>query len=208
MSTPSETSDGQFIDLLRARGPMSVADLSAVCDVTATAVRQRLTRLMSQGLIEREAQRAGRGRPSHRYSLTEKARRQAGNNFADLAMLLWDQIREVKDAEVRRGLLQRLATGMAEMYADKVQGTTTDERMESLRELFADRNVPMTVSAPTSERDNAQLTVVDCPYPKLAEHDRGICALERMMFAELLNTPLRLAECRLDGHACCQFQTS
>jgi predicted ArsR family transcriptional regulator len=208
MSTPTETSDGQFVDLLRSRGAMSVADLSAACDVTATAVRQRLTRLMSQGLVEREAQRAGRGRPSHRYSLTEKARRQAGNNFADLAILLWNQIREVKDVEVRRGLLQRLATGMAEMYADQVQGETTDERMESLRELFAERSVPMTVTPAGETSGTAQLTVVDCPYPKLAEQDRGICALERMMFAELLNTPLRLSECRLDGHACCQFQTS
>ena len=93
---------------------MSVTEVAGATRVTATAVRQRLTRLMGLGLVERELAiadggRAGRGRPCHRYSLTEKARRQAGNNFPDLAIVLWHEIRGVKDQEIRRGLLERIA---------------------------------------------------------------------------------------------------
>lgn len=211
MSTLSETSDSQLLDLLRQAGAMGVSELAGTMGVTATAVRQRLSRLMAQGLIAREAERAGRGRPnqrgrpSHRYSLTEKARRQVGNNYGDLAILLWNEIRSVKDPEVRRGLFQRLASAMAQFYASRVQGATTSARMESLKELFAERRVPMEVAA---GGDLPVLTVVDCPYPELAEQDRGICAVEKMMFAELLATPLRLSQCRLEGHPCCQFETS
>src|SRR5258708_39285337 len=107
-------------------------------NVTATGVRQRLTRLMSQGMIERDVERSGRGRPSHRYSLSEKARRQVGTNYGDLAILLWEQIRSVKDPEVRRGLLQRIAEAMANLYRGRVRGATTAARMESLKELFAE----------------------------------------------------------------------
>ncbi len=82
MSTNSETSDAQLLDLLRQHGAASIAEMARATGVTATAVRQRLSRLMSQGLIEREIARAGRGRPGHRYSLSEKARRQAGNEFS------------------------------------------------------------------------------------------------------------------------------
>jgi len=191
--------------LLRRRGPMSVSELADATDVTATAVRQRLTRLMGQGLIQREATRAGRGRPSHRYSLSEKARRQAGTNYADLAIMLWEQIRAVTDAEVRRGLLQRIANGMAQLYAGQVQGVTTADRMESLQKLFAERRVPIEVEA---NGQSPVLTVLDCPYPELAEKDRGICAVEKMLFAELLASPLRLSQCRLEGHTCCQFETN
>ena len=77
---------------------------------------------MAQGLIERHLTRAGRGRPSHRYGLTEKGRRQTGANFVDLALALWKEIREIEDPEVRRGLLQRIAKTMAGMYGDQVQG--------------------------------------------------------------------------------------
>jgi hypothetical protein len=41
-----------------------------------------------------------------RFRLTEKGRRRAGANFADLAIALWQEIREIKDPEVRA---QRLA---------------------------------------------------------------------------------------------------
>ena len=205
MSTVSETSDARLLDLLKQRGAMSIAELAGATSVTATAVRQRLSRLMAQGLVEREAERAGRGRPSHRYSLSEKARRQVGNNYGDLAILLWDEIRSVKDPEIRRGLFQRLASAMARFYASRVKGGTPSARMESLKELFAERRVPMEVAA---NGELPVLTVVDCPYPELAEKDRGICAVEKMMFAELLASPLRLSQCRLEGHSCCQFETS
>ncbi len=223
------TSDSQVLDLMRERGAMSVTEVARATRVTATAVRQRLTRLMSLGLVERELPaadggRAGRGRPSHRYSLTEKARRQAGNNFPDLAIVLWDEIRNVKDQEVRRGLLERIASALAAMYRDRVQGPTLAARLESLRTLFGERRVPLDVepgfrpdAQPRSADRAAQetsssslplLTVAECPYPELAEQDRGICAVEKMLFAKLLDEPVRLSQCRLDGHSCCQFETN
>ena len=205
MSTISETSDDQLLDLLRQRGAMSVAEVAAATSVTATAVRQRLSRLMGQGLIERSAARAGRGRPSHHYSLTEKARRQAGSNFTDLALALWSEIRAIKDPEVRRGLLQRIASSMANLYGSKVQGDDVTQRMKSLQELFDERGVPVQV---TKQGELPVLNILDCPYPDLVQVDRGICAMERMLFSELLATPLRLSHCRMEGHTCCQFETN
>ena len=206
MSTPCETSDARLLELMRSRGTLSVAEAAEAGGVTATAVRQRLTRLMSQGMIERVTQRHGRGRPEHRYSLSEKARRQVGNNYGDLALALWKELRNVKDEEVRRGLLQRVADHMTSQYSDALNGSTPQERMESLKALFADRRVPVEVGPGTSS-GLPVLTVVDCPYPELAAHDRGICAMEKMMFEDLVEQPLKLSQCRLDGHNCCQFET-
>ncbi len=205
MTTPTETSDGQLLALLRKHGALSIAQLGQASQVTATAVRQRLTRLMSQGYIERVTTRTGRGRPSHRYSLTEKARRESGNNFSDLALVLWDEIRSIQDPQIRQGLLKRLVQRLVEQYRDRITGETPEARMYSLRALFSERRVDVEVSSPEGL---PQLTVVSCPYPDLAEHDRAICALEKMLFAELVQVPLQLAQCRLDGHECCQFQTS
>lgn len=96
MATTSETSDQALLDLLRRSGPMTVSEMSISTEVTPNAVRQRLARLMAQDLVDRKIERTGqpgkqrreRGRPTHCYFLTEKARRQAGDNFADLAMAL------------------------------------------------------------------------------------------------------------------------
>lgn len=217
MSTPRESSDARFLALLRERGALSIVEITTAEGVTATAVRQRLNRLMEQGLVRRRVVRVGetsRGRPCHRYELTEKARRQAGANFGDLAAVLWQEMRQVRDPEVRRGLLKRIATAMAGMYAGQVQGETIDERMESLRELLGERGVRFQVNRTGSL---PILEAVDCPYPELAATDRSICAMEKMVFDELLGQNVRLTHCRFGEeteahaagatHACCRFQT-
>ena len=205
MDPVAESSDVGILDLLRKAGPLGVAELARAMQVTPTAVRQRLVRLMAAGLIDRQLWRAARGRPSHRYQLTDKGRRQSGANFADLALALWKEVRGIQDAEVRRGLLQRIAKTMASMYGSQVNGETTADRMQAVSDVFGERNVPFTVeeSGPLPV-----LTALACPYPELAEQDRGICALERMMLSELVGSGLRLANCRLDGDTCCRFESN
>jgi len=206
MHPVTEQSDAGLMDLLRESESLGVADLATAMQVTATAIRQRLSRLMAEGLIGRELTKAARGRPSHRYRLTDKGIRQAGSNFAELAIALWQEIRQIKDPEVRTGLLRRIAQTMASAYGGQVAGETTTERMESVKQLLADRKVPFAVD---TSGQLPVLTALACPYPELAEQDRGICAVEKMLFTEMLGTPVRLTECRLDGAStCCRFQTN
>jgi predicted ArsR family transcriptional regulator len=193
-----------MLDLLRG-SPMSVAELGRAMGVTATAVRQRLVRLTAQGLVTRATTSAARGRPGHRYSLTEKARRQAPSNFADLAAALWDEVRDIKDIEIRRGLLRRLAQRLAESYSPEMTGETVAERMEALTRMFDRRDIHFSVD---QSGQLPILTAAQCPYPGLAEQNPGVCAMERMLFSELVGQSLRLDECRLDGGACCTFLTN
>ena len=58
-----ESTDSDLLDLLRITGPLGVSDLADAMEVTPTAVRQRLTRLLAEEMIQREAIRNGRGRP-------------------------------------------------------------------------------------------------------------------------------------------------
>ena len=196
-------SDLAILDLLRKREAMTVAEFVQELRVTATAVRQRLNRLMGQTLIERTATRQGRGRPKHRYRLTPKGLRKSGSNFGDLAVALWQEVRMIRDPEDRRGLRQRVAKRVAVMYADTIDGQTLEQRLLALADLFGERRVPL-------ELDNSGalpvLKAVACPYPELADQDRSICAMERLLFAEVLGADVRLAGCRLEGQAACTFE--
>ena len=217
MSHPTETSDQGLIDVLRREGAVGITELAEAMGVTPTAVRQRLSRLMAEGLIDRQLeQRAadkngsgqlknGRGRPGHHYRLTEKGLRQTGNNYGDLATVLWEEIRAVKDPEVRRGLLQRVVSRMAGEYRNAVQGESLGERMESLTQLMGERQIPF---ATEQQSELPVLKALACPYPDLAAQDPSICAMERMLFSEVLGSSLKLTQCRLDGETCCTFEAS
>ncbi len=130
MSVETPNSDADLLDLIRIAGPLSVTELADAMEVTATAVRQRLTRLMAQSMIEREAIRAGRGRPKHRYSLTDKGLRQTGSNFTDLALTLWREIRTSGDEKLSRDVLRRISRALASGYAAQIQGSTPERKTQ------------------------------------------------------------------------------
>jgi DeoR family transcriptional regulator, suf operon transcriptional repressor len=195
------STDSAVIELLRLQQSLEIGDLAAGLGVTATAVRQRLDRLMRSGLVERVSVAKPRGRPSHAYSLTEAGRRVGGDNFKDLALALWEEIWGIRDPEVRSGLIGRIGSALAARYRDRVSGQAPGERLESIAVLFREREVSCSV-----EHGSLPVLVTrSCPYPDLAEADRGICAAERLMIQELVGSPVQLADCRLDGPSACRF---
>jgi len=203
MSIESPHSDADLLDLLRITGPLRVTEMANAMEVTATAVRQRLVRMMAQGLIQREAVRAGRGRPRHHYWLTEKGLRLTGSNFADLALALWREVRSTPGGDQRREMLRRVARTLAARYAGQIRGTSPAERMRSLSDLLAQRRIPASVDETPGE---TTLTTHACPYPSLAEQDHGVCTMEKMLFSELVGKDVELIHCRLEGDGDCRFQ--
>ena len=200
-------SDSSILDLLREREALTINEMIELLGVTATAVRQKLDRLVAAGLILRHRQVATdgghnvRGRPSYSYELSKTGRRHTGNNLSDLAGVLWQEICQIPDPSVRATVLNGVMRRMAQQYGDQITGTTLDERLESLAEMFAQKHIPVRV-----ERQNglSVLNIHGCPYPDLAQHDRTICELETELFSKLIGQPIKLERCQ--DHGCCTFQ--
>jgi DeoR family transcriptional regulator, suf operon transcriptional repressor len=205
MSTQTQSSDQAMLNLMRREGAVTISALVDEMGVTATAVRQRLQRLMNQGLVERQAERKSRGRPNHRYSLTEKGEVSTGTNFADMAVVLWEEIQSVDDPTVRRGLLKRIADRFVAKYRGRVSGANLDDRMDALAGVMREREIPFAVDR---SGELPVLSALACPYPELAKMDRGVCTMEKLMLSEILGSNVRLSECRLDGASCCTFTPS
>lgn len=208
-------SDAALVELLRTEDGPGVSDLAAALGVTPTAVRQRLDRLMRDGMVVRDVLRPAvksdpaarsRGRPAFGYRLTDKGRRAGGDNFRDLALVLWREIRSIRAPEIRRGLVSRIGSAMAGAYRDRVSGSGVRERLEETVGLFRERRIACSVEP--ADPASGRLTVLTshvCPYPELAERDRGICVAERHMLQDLVGARVTLASCRLDGAEGCRF---
>ena len=202
MSSGNATTDTDVLYLLADSGPLPISDIMRHLAVTRTAVHERLLRLMAEGLVERELVRGGRGRPSYKYLLSPKARKLLGNNFADLAAVLWQEVLRIDDSRRRQRVIRRIASALKALYADAIQGTTLKARMESLRGVLEKRRVRCDVD---TRGGLPTFTLRDCPYLDLAEVDCTVCQVETTLFSQLLGHEVVLSKCRLDGHACCQF---
>jgi predicted ArsR family transcriptional regulator len=202
----TESSDRILLDLIRRHGPLTVSEMVDHMGVTPTAVRNRLTRLVESGMVERQAAQGGRGRPKHLYQASVATHKRLGQNYADLAVILWDEMmRNVEDRKLRRFLFGRITERLAELYRAQVTGVEWERRLVQLGSVLHDRGIETEVT----RGDGGSLPVLkqhSCPYYELAEADRAVCAMERKMFEKVLGRGLRLSQCRLDGHRSCDFE--
>ncbi len=203
--------DRKLLVVMRGGESLSIGELTDLLGVTATAIRQRIERLLEIGLIDREKVVAGRGRPTYQYRLTIAGHRSAGANSSDLADAMWREIQAIPDSEVRRRLLSCIAARLGRQYASEMQADGVEEslerRIERLSEMMSARHMTACMS---HSGDLPVLDVGSCPYPTLTDTspDRAMCRLEEEMISEALGTPVHLSSCRLDGDSCCQFSAS
>jgi predicted ArsR family transcriptional regulator len=198
-----EHGDEQFLQQIHRLGHCSIQELCVAVKVTPTAVRQRLNRLQSLGLVTRETVRQGRGRPHHTYVVTDLGLKQLGDNYGELALLLWNELMRIEDREVRQGVMDRVREAMVRRYGANLDGHTLTERLAQLQDALSQRGFSMEVDT----RDGLPiLRESHCPYHELAAVDRGICELEQEVFQQVLRSPMVLTQCCLDGHTCCEFQ--
>jgi predicted ArsR family transcriptional regulator len=204
--TETSSSDRSLLDLIRRHGPMTVAELTEHSGVTPTAIRNRLTRLVGSGMVERRTEHGGRGRPKHTYQASVAAHKRLGQNYADLAVVLWDEMmRSVDDRKLRRLLFGRVTDRLAELYRAQVTGDEWEGRLVQLGSILHDRGI----EADVTRGDGGMMPVLKqhtCPYYELAEVDRAVCAMERKMYEKVLGRSLRLSQCRLDGPLSCDFE--
>ena len=115
--------------------------------MTATAIRNRLTRLLGAGLVERQSEHQDRGRPKHTYRASVEAQKRLGQNYTDLALVLWDEMMStVADRKLRRLLFIRVTDRLAEIYRSQVSGQEWEGRLVQLTNLLHDRGVEAEVA--------------------------------------------------------------
>ena len=227
MKPALEPDDEQFLLSLQRAGGGTVQELCDTAGVTATAVRLRLGRLQTLGLIERQTIRNGRGRPHHTYQITELGRRRLGDNYSELALLLWSELQTIDEVDVRQRVTGRIRDAMVQRYGANVRGTVLSDRFAQLGVALSDRGFSVEVDSRPVDSEHVDSVEVDsseaglpsvgsrkvlpilrenhCPYLELAQQDSGICELEQQVFERVLGVPLTLASCCRDGGNCCEF---
>jgi len=204
MKPAIEQSDREFLERLHRLGSGTVQEICRAIGVTATAVRQRLVRLQGMDLVSREAVRTGRGRPRHVYRLTDAGLRELGDNYGELAVILWQEIGRIEETEVRTAVVRRIRDAFVERFGAVVHSEAPlDQRVSqlsnSLLDFGFDVEVDSTGTLPILRENN-------CPYLELAISDPGICELEHAVFERILGVGIKQTRSCLDGHSCCDFQ--
>src|SRR3989304_3766711 len=111
----------QILDHPRRHRQATVKDLSPTLGLTATGVRQHLTVLERDDMVEAHEERGHVGRPALVYRLTEHGDTLYPKKYDQLANILLEEMREMAGAGGLQTLLRRVAARFADPYMDRVE---------------------------------------------------------------------------------------
>lgn len=202
--TGLDSKDQQLVEFLHRSDGADVQQLCDLLEVTRNAIRSRISRLEALRLVEVQQVSEGRGRPRNVYRLTEEGVSSLGEDYRQVAVVMWEAICQISDDAIRESLLLEIRNKLASRFRPSVQGTgTLAERMEQLvgqmRKTGFNVESDATSSLPILRESN-------CPFPMLADVDDRICEMERLVVEEVLGAPVQFKHRCRDGHNCCEFE--
>jgi predicted ArsR family transcriptional regulator len=207
LQTKDITPRAAILRYLQRRGSASIKDLEVALGVTATAVREQVSQLMSEGVIGARRVRGEVGRPFYTYSLTPKAQELFPKDYGELARLLLEEIIAADGVDKVMLLLDRIGARLAQQYAGQLRGQELEEKLRALADLLVAKGVGAEVR-PALTGEGFVLHAGTCPYYAVVQDRREICGMEEQMLSRLLNADVKLGDCVLDGHVGCQFHVS
>ena len=194
----------QMLEYLQRQGRATVKELGKLLGLTSTGIRQHLTVLERDGLVDAHEERGRVGRPTLVYSLTEKADSLFPKTYDALASVLLEEVRSSQGNERLHELLHKVAGRMASPYRERVEGKPLPQRVRETARIMEEQGCLMDVR--DGEGDEYYIDEYTCPFPKVAQQDRAVCALHVDFVRILTGADTRLTRSLLRGERSCTYR--
>ena len=193
----------QILDHLRRYGKGSVKELGELLGLTSTGIRQHLTILERDGLIQGHEERGRVGRPALVYSLTDLGDALYPKEYANLATLLLEELRSAGGDAGVQDLLQRAARRKAEPYLGRLAGLDLPARVAEVAKIMEEEGTLVSTSV---EGRTIFINRLTCPYPDVARAHKDLCYLDQQFVDHLLEDTTKLEKCIVRGDAHCSYR--
>lgn len=189
---------GRILDLLR-RSDRTVSELAGELDLTENAIRNHLSTLERDGMVEtRGVRREGVGKPARIYAFSPEAENFFPKAYDTVLTLILGLLSEEMDRAELGSLLQeaghRAGRGRVSDDAD------FQERLDVTMELVE------AMGGVAEVRSNGDLRVqgFTCPLTTVTREHPQVCKLVEALLAEMLGAPVREV-CDRGPRPCCAF---
>ena len=193
----------EILDYIRRQGQATVKQLHTHLDLTSTGVRQHLTVLEREGLVEAHEERGRVGRPALVYTLSEQGDELYPKRYEQLANFLLEEVRELAGAEALQTLLKRVAHRFADPYRTQLEGKSIPERVSDAAQIIRDQGCE---ARSVKEGDDWLIVQSACPFPKVASDNSCVCALDVEFVRQLVGADVRLTTSMVRGDRACTYR--
>ena len=202
MPHPESTTRRQILELLKRKGEMTAGQLAREIGITSMGVRQHLSGLERDDLVETRVVRQDRGRPAHYFVLTDAAEHLFPIRYGQLAVELLEQIAETDGPEKVDSLFALRTERLETEYKQRMAGQHLAEQVRVLAEI-RDREGYMA----ESHLDGDEYILVEhhCPIYEIARRFPKVCQFEQELFERTLDAGVRRDEHKIVGDDRCRY---
>src|SRR5579884_1232591 len=120
----------EVLELLRRKQAASAEAISRELGITPNAVRQHLTNLERDGLVQSRPVRNKRGRPCLMFSLTDRADAVFPKRYGRLATMVLTELQEMGGPRLLDEVFYRVAERYGKPIAEQTRGLPFEEKLE------------------------------------------------------------------------------
>lgn len=187
---PHQPAD-RILSTLKTRGALGIPDLAKVVNVTVEAVRQQMTKLQADGLVDAESRPTGRGRPTQIWRLTGEGHKRFPDTHAEMTVQMISAVIRVFGQKGMDQLIGAREDVMRANYTEAMRGARSLEtRLARLVDIRS-REGYMAEFSP--EGEGFLLIENHCPICTAAQACTGFCRSEMQLFDEVLGPDVRVS---------------
>jgi predicted ArsR family transcriptional regulator len=193
----------EILDYLRRHGQATVKELGPHLGLTSTGIRQHLTVLERDGLVEAREERGHVGRPALVYRLTSTGDAVFPKRYDELATALIEESRILLGTDSLQKLMKNVAGSFAAPYMSRLEGRPAAERAEETARILVERADVTESSWSGSEFLIKRYT---CPFWSVAQRNSAVCALDVEFMRRLSGCDTKLTTSLLRTDSSCTFR--
>jgi len=190
-----------LLDAIKRQGEARADELAAKLGITVSAVRQHLSALQADGLVEHREVRAGPGRPHHDYRLSERGDNLFPRRYASIVTDLLVEA-EAEDPALVERMFERRRVRRVERAKERLEGKSFPERVAELTRVLDEDGY----LAEVVPQDDGAFRIVEhnCAILAVASQYGVACGTELEFIREVLPDARveRVAHLLSGGHVC------
>lgn len=191
----------RILQLLKMRCSMSVNQLTEALQISSMGIRQHLSILEQEGLVEFHREKKERGRPHHIYSLTDKANSLFPTTYANFAVGLMQEVEKFNGPGFINKVFRSRMKSQLQMYQKRLDGKVLVDRIKELARIRDEEGYMACID----ENDTDYVLIEhNCPIAAIAQEYPHVCEIELGLFRQSLGTKVNRVEHLMQGsHRCC-----
>lgn len=192
----------RLVRLIRESRGCTIGDLRKRTGLSRSTLRQHLSAMTRQGVVEGRFVRRATGRPPLVYRLTPKGELAAPETYAAFLRAIFAGM-HAEGRERIEGLFQQVADQLAAAHPEIRNIADPRGRMEAARRLFFGE-VDSTETEPTET--GYQFSIHTCPLAPLSMEFGDLCCVTRRAISKLVGREVEQSEWIIRGDPRCTFE--